>query len=649
MPVFDTLLIANRGEIAVRIAATAKKLGLRTVAVYSEADVGAPHVRAADMAVCIGEAAVEASYLNGTALLEAARKTGAGAIHPGYGFLSESESFATACADAGIIFVGPSPQAIGLMGNKRAAREAVAQQGVPVIPGFTCTSQENEDLRDGALELGLPVMVKAAAGGGGRGMRLVTESSAIEEALNSARAEAHHAFGNGELLLEKAILHARHVEVQVFGDQQGQIIYLGDRDCSVQRRHQKVVEEAPAPGLGEDLRKALGEAAVAVAQTVNYTGAGTVEFLVDEAHNFYFLEMNTRLQVEHGVTELVTGLDLVAWQLQVAMGHSLPMTQDQVPCSGHAIEVRLYAEDGAYRPCTGTVLAWDVAGGDYLRVDTGIEAGSVVTADYDPMLAKVMAHGATREQARQRVCLALQDTVLLGLHTNQQFLVEILRHEAFASGQFTTNFLKKYPPQLPSPITHASLAVALFHARSAAKVPSLWRNFYSANPPQLPYLLQNGDTERACSLQVLGNNHYRVTLDEESYEVTLVKGDTSYTVSIDGVTHRCKLAFDGDTLWLHHRGMVSCWQDVSLLPKSAQEQTKEGDLVAVMDGKVTEICVTPGDSVSAGQTLVILQAMKMEHHHRAGKDGIVASLEVGLGDQVRARQKLVTLTESQKS
>ncbi|MFP6801287.1 MAG: biotin carboxylase N-terminal domain-containing protein, partial [Pseudomonas sp.] len=398
MPAFNKILIANRGEIACRVMRTAQDLGYRTVAVYSEADADARHVQQADEAVCIGPAQVNQSYLVIDNIIKAAQQTGADAIHPGYGFLSENADFARACEAAGIVFIGPTVEAIHLMGSKRLSKIAMLEAGVPCIPGYEGAAQDEETLIREAGRIGYPLMIKASAGGGGRGMRLVHQASELAEQIRTARSEAQNAFGSGELILERAVIQPRHVEIQVFGDSQGSIVYLGERDCSVQRRHQKVVEEAPCPVMTPELRQAMGEAAVKAAASVNYVGAGTVEFLLDQSGEFFFLEMNTRLQVEHPVTELITGQDLVAWQIRVAEGQPLPLQQDEIRLSGHAMEVRLYAEDATqnFLPQTGTALRWEPALRDGIRIDHGLLEGQTISPFYDPMLAKVIAYGATR-------------------------------------------------------------------------------------------------------------------------------------------------------------------------------------------------------------------------------------------------------------
>lgn len=446
MPAFSKILIANRGEIACRIQRTAQALGYRTVAVFSEADADALHVRMADEAVLIGAAPVQQSYLDPRVILEAARRSGADAIHPGYGFLSENARFAHACAQAGLVFIGPSPEAIELMGSKRRAKIAMIQAGVPCIAGYQGAAQDDDTLQREAGRIGYPLMIKASAGGGGRGMRLVQRAEDLLEQLRSARSEALHGFGSDELILEQALIDPRHVEVQIFGDHHGQLIHLGERDCSIQRRHQKIIEEAPCPVMTADLRRAMGEAALTAGHAVNYVGAGTVEFLLAADGRFYFLEMNTRLQVEHPVTESITGLDLVAWQLDVATGKPLPLCQEQVTLSGHALQVRLYAEDPAadFLPQTGCLVGWEPPIRDGVRVDHGLLQGQAITPFYDSMLGKLIVHGATRDEARRKLLRAVEDCVLLGVQSNQRLLAGLLAHPRFIDGDFNTGFISQH-------------------------------------------------------------------------------------------------------------------------------------------------------------------------------------------------------------
>ncbi|MDX1693833.1 MAG: acetyl-CoA carboxylase biotin carboxylase subunit, partial [Ketobacteraceae bacterium] len=474
MAEISKILIANRGEIAVRVIRTARNLGYDTVAVYSEADKNALHVKVADEAVCVGPAVVAESYLNIDSIIRAAKLTGADAIHPGYGFLSENAAFAQACADNDIIFIGPPVGAIELMGSKRQSKIAMEKADVPCIPGYQGDDQSLENLASKARAVGTPLMIKASAGGGGRGMRLVHDLDSVEAELKSARSEAQNAFGSGELILERAVLEPRHIEIQVFADQQGNVIYLGERDCSIQRRHQKVVEEAPSPAVDEPLRRKMGQAAVNAARACDYVGAGTVEFLLAPDGSFYFLEMNTRLQVEHPVTEMITGQDLVEWQINVARGQPLPLTQEQVRLTGHAIEVRLYAEDTArnYMPQTGTISDWRIPAIEGLRLDHGIQVGQQVSPYYDPMLAKVITWGKSRTDAIRKLRKALRELVVFGVTTNQYFLAEILGHKAFIQGEFSTAFLNKdftgNPALAPSVLSPEAAAVAalLFHSQA---------------------------------------------------------------------------------------------------------------------------------------------------------------------------------------
>lgn len=447
---FETILVANRGEIALRIMRSCRRLGYRTVAVYSEADAQAPHVAAADAAVCIGAARAQDSYLCIPRILDAARASGAQALHPGYGFLSERAEFAQAVLDAGLVFIGPSPSSIAAMGNKRAAKRRMLAAGVPCIPGHDGADTRDDELQAAAAAIGLPVMIKAAAGGGGRGMRRVAHDTELAAAIASARAEAQKFFGSGELLVEKAVDDGRHVEIQVFGDSHGNLVHLGERDCSVQRRNQKLIEESPSPAVDAPLRERMGAAAIAAARAVNYVGAGTVEFMLAPDGQFYFLEMNTRLQVEHPVTEMIYDLDMVEWQLRVARGESLPLSQAQIDARrrGWAIEVRLCAEDPArnFLPQTGRVTCWSYPKADGLRIDHGLAEGITVSPYYDSMLGKLIAHGADRDEARLRLVALLENTVLTGIHTNRSFLMEVLAHPAFCAGEVTTGFISAHFP-----------------------------------------------------------------------------------------------------------------------------------------------------------------------------------------------------------
>jgi geranyl-CoA carboxylase alpha subunit len=614
---FGTILVANRGEIAWRVMRTAKAMGYRTVAVYSDADKDAPHTAFADEAVRVGPPPVGESYLSIDRILEAAHKSGADALHPGYGFLSENEDFATACEKAGLVFIGPPPAAIAAMGNKAAAKRRMIDAGVPCVPGYQGADQSDANLEKQARSIGLPVMVKAAAGGGGRGMRLVTDNGELLDAIRTARSEAASAFGSGELILEKAVVDARHVEIQVFADAHGNVIHVGERDCSVQRRHQKVIEEAPSPAVNADLRARMGAAAVAVARTIGYRGAGTVEFLLAGDGAFYFLEMNTRLQVEHPVTEAITGLDLIEWQIRVARGEALPLKQEQVRLEGHAIEVRLYAEDAyaGFLPQTGRIDVWRPASGPGLRIDHGIKDGLAISPFYDPMIAKVIAHGATREEARRRLIKALRDTVVLGPTTNRHFLIRVLEHPDFAAGKATTAFLTQRTFAAPE-ITerHWTLAAALLWRQSAERYPAALRGWRNSNPEPTPIRLAAGTVERTIEL----------------------KAD-------DVATETPPFHIDGDDISVDLDSLTVRFTDKTYAPPASAAAGSDGKLRAPMDGRIVAIRVAAGEKVSRGQTLIVLEAMKIQHQLKAALDSEIESVAVQEGQQVANRAILVTM------
>jgi len=661
MPAFNKILIANRGEIACRVMRTAQDLGYRSVAVYSEADADARHVQLADEAVCIGPAQVNQSYLLIDNIIAAAQKTGADAIHPGYGFLSENAEFARACEAAGIVFIGPTVEAIHLMGSKRLSKIAMLEAGVPCIPGYEGAAQDDDILTREAERIGYPLMIKASAGGGGRGMRLVHESSELLAQIRTARSEAQNAFGSGELILERAVIQPRHVEIQVFGDQHGSIVYLGERDCSVQRRHQKVVEEAPCPVMTPELRQAMGEAAVKAAASVSYVGAGTVEFLLDQSGEFFFLEMNTRLQVEHPVTELITGQDLVAWQIRVAEGQALPLKQEEIRLTGHAMEVRLYAEDATqnFLPQTGTALRWEPALREGIRIDHGLLEGQVISPFYDPMLAKVIAYGATREEARRKLVRAVEDCVLLGVNGNQRFLANLLSHPEFAAGSATTAFIAEHfasdpslSPQPPKASELAAAAALLFQQSASARAhqPGLsgWRNAGSA---PWRFLLKQGEQQFAVELQVLVDGpqpSLLASMGEKQVGLKLLASDGRWaTLELDGIRQRLAYHLEGDNLWLYgHNGNLHL-SDITHLPVSSAAGAGSGSVKAPMDGAIVEVLVEEGSSVSKGQLLVVLEAMKMEHPLKASIDGVVRRIGVSRGDQVKNRQLLVEIEASE--
>ena len=657
MPAFNKILIANRGEIACRVMRTAKELGYRTVAVYSEADAGARHVHVADEAVCIGPAQVNQSYLVIDAIIAAAKKTGADAIHPGYGFLSENADFARACEAAGIVFIGPTVEAIHLMGSKRLSKIAMLEAGVPCIPGYEGAAQDEDTLIREAGRIGYPLMIKASAGGGGRGMRLVHEASELAEQIRTARSEAQNAFGSGELILERAVIKPRHVEIQVFGDQLGNIVYLGERDCSVQRRHQKVVEEAPCPVMTPTLRQAMGEAAVKAAASVNYVGAGTVEFLLDQSGEFFFLEMNTRLQVEHPVTELITGQDLVAWQIRAAAGQPLPLQQDEIRLTGHAMEVRLYAEDAAHNflPQTGQVLRWEPELLDGVRIDHGLVEGQEISPFYDPMLAKIIAYGATRDDARRKLVRAVEECVLLGVNGNQRFLANLLANPEFASGNATTAFIAEHfnaDPSLTAQAPAASelaIAAALLYQQSAnarahQRELAGWR---SAGSAPWQFTLKHGEQKHRVNLdvQVAGSQpSLLATVGDTQVSLTLLASDGRWlTLELDGIRRRIAYQQQGEQLWLYgHYGNLELL-DVTHEPAGGQNAASSGAVKAPMDGAIVDVLVSEGERVSKGQLLVVLEAMKMEHPMKAGVDGTVRRIGISKGDQVKNRQLLVEI------
>jgi geranyl-CoA carboxylase alpha subunit len=653
---FNKILIANRGEIACRIDRSAKSLGYRTVAVFSDADAGALHVQQADEAVRIGPPAAKESYLNINALLAAAKLTRADAVHPGYGFLSENPAFARACEGAGVVFIGPPAAAIEAMGDKAKAKFLMASAGIPCVPGYHEADQSNDRLMKESRRIGFPLMVKATAGGGGRGMRLVASEGELADALTRARSEAAGAFGSDRVILEKAVAEARHIEFQIFADRHGDVIHLGERECSIQRRHQKVIEEAPSPALSADLRERMGEAAVAAARAISYVGAGTVEFLLDAAGNFYFLEMNTRLQVEHAVTEAIIGIDMVEWQLRVAAGEPLPLAQQDIRFRGHAIEARLYAEDpyADFLPQSGTLIDWQPATGDGVRVDHGVAPGQNISPFYDPMLAKVIAHGATREQTRRRLIVGLEDTVVLGLNTNRDFLVAALRHPAFVAGEATTAFIGRHFPAGSDAMRRPNLnqrivalaAVLLFEARArdprgAAAATRSWSSTGSAS---WPLRLSVGNSQQETVIAVLGSDHYLVAQSDHMIEISIVqRHDGAVRFTGGGVQKTARFAWHDWTLHLALDGLIAAVRETTLELPRARSDSDSTELRAPMNGAIIAVHVKAGDRIVRGQRLVVLEAMKMQHEIRANRDGVVRRALVETGQQVATRQVLVEL------
>ena len=662
---FRSILIANRGEIAVRVIRTAQSLGYRAIAVYSEADADAPHVRLADEAVLIGPAPVGESYLDMDRILAAAKQTGAEAIHPGYGFLSENAGFAEACDKAGLVFIGPTAEAIDLMGNKAAAKRRMIDAGVPCVPGYEGKEQDDATLVSSANDIGFPLMVKAAAGGGGRGMRLVEKAEDLPTAIATARSEAENAFGSGELILEKAIIRPRHVEVQVFADTHGNTIHLGERDCSVQRRHQKVVEEAPCPVMTDELRARMGAAAVDAAKSINYRGAGTVEFLLDESGEFYFLEMNTRLQVEHPVTEMITGLDLVALQIQVAQGQTLGLTQQDIQLNGHAIEVRLYAEDPAqdFLPVTGKIDLWSPAIGDGVRIDGGINTGQEISPFYDPMVAKVIAWGNNRDTARQRLVDALKETILFGSTTNKKFLIDVLEKESFARGDATTAFigaeftdadLQDHAPSLEETAMAAVLQYTLeseaAYANSLIVSPELI-DWSTTNPLITRFQYSFGETEFDVTVSPTRDGGYIVSQGEDSVDVAVI--------DIDDEEARLSINGRRQTVFFHepHRGQIYVSIEgrsllfrnrIAFAGAADEEGAGGGRIVAPMHGALLEVLVKEGDTVTKGTRLAVLEAMKMQHDILAEVDGTVSNVAADAGKQVAADDLLIEIEVSEE-
>ncbi|WP_225783281.1 acetyl/propionyl/methylcrotonyl-CoA carboxylase subunit alpha [Xenophilus sp. Marseille-Q4582] len=646
---FTKILVANRGEIALRVMRSAQALGYRTVAVYSTADADARHVQEADQAVCIGEPLPAQSYLRIEAILDAARRTGADAVHPGYGFLAENEDFARACRDAGLVFIGPSPEAILAMGHKAGAKKLMMDADVPCIPGYQGEDQSAERLAQEAVRIGFPVMIKATAGGGGRGMRLVKHAGEFAELLASAQSEARNAFGDPEVILERAILEPRHIEIQVFADRHGHAIHLGERDCSVQRRHQKVIEEAPSPVVGAELRERMGAVAVKAVKAIGYEGAGTLEFLLDREGNFFFMEMNTRLQVEHPVTEAITGLDLVELQLRVAAGEPLPLRQEDVRFNGHAIEVRLCAEDPdqGFMPQSGTMALW--APSTALRVEDSLRSGAEVPPYYDSMVAKLIAHGRDRDEARRRLLRGLQDSIALGFKTNQVFLSRCLAHPVFAAGGATTAFIGQHQEALLRPdaalAQQAAVVAALLLAETGADAALRHSERRLAHTLPIGQRFELNGQAVTTALTQDGPRSFAVALDGRAHAVTLLGTEGARAqVLLDGVRESVVFLRQGDTLYLQLRGHPFVVQERTHAAAARQGPGGgDGKVRASMNGRVVAVLVAEGDEVEAGQPIVTLEAMKMEHVHAAPVAGRVRLLAASVNDQVAAHRVLAEI------
>ncbi len=665
---FKKILIANRGEIACRVAATARRLGVQTVAVYSDADADAAHVRACDQAVHIGASAARDSYLQWQHILDAAKATGAQAVHPGYGFLSENEDFARACADAGLVFIGPPVAAIAAMGSKSAAKTLMERAGVPLVPGYHGDNNEPDFLLAQAERIGFPVLIKASAGGGGRGMRRVERAEDFIAALASCQREASASFGNDHVLVERYVTRPRHIEIQVFGDTQGQCVYLFERDCSVQRRHQKVLEEAPAPGLSAARRAEMGAAAVAAAQAVGYVGAGTVEFIAEPTDDgdlrFYFMEMNTRLQVEHPVTEAITGFDLVEWQLRVAAGEPLPAAQTDLRIHGHAIEARICAEnpDANFLPATGTldVLRWPAHVSferGPVRVDAGVRQGDAISPYYDSMIAKLIVWGEDRAQALARLDAALAQTQIVGLHTNVAFLRRVVRSAAFAGADLDTALIEREravlfdQPGLPLLLAAAGVVAHAVQAEAALQGADPWSRrdgWRLHGGARRRFDLRVGREHHVATLERRHDGGLRLSVgadgrvDSRTLQVRSL-GDSRHDITLGDERHTLDVHVQGERVTVFGHGGSLELLDFDPIAHAGEGAHEGGRLTAPMPGKVVALLAAVGDAVQQGQALAVMEAMKMEHTLTAPRDGVVAELLYAVGDQVGEGAELLRL------
>lgn len=661
---FKKILIANRGEIACRVAATARRMALRTVAVYSDADAHANHVRACDESVHLGGSAPKDSYLRWEKILEAAKAKGAEAVHPGYGFLSENEEFAQACAQAGLVFIGPPPSAIKAMGLKAESKQLMEKAGVPLVPGYHGSDQDPALLQREADRIGYPVLIKASAGGGGKGMRVVEKAGDFAAALASCQREAINSFGDDAVLIEKYVQRPRHIEIQVFGDTQGNYVYLFERDCSVQRRHQKVLEEAPAPGMSEAMRKEMGEAAVAAARAVDYVGAGTVEFIVEQradgSMNFFFMEMNTRLQVEHPVTEAITGLDLVEWQLRVASGEALPLKQEQLQIHGHAIEARICAEnpDNNFLPATGTLHVYRKPQAtafqrSRVRIDDGVREGGVISPFYDSMIAKLIVHGATREEALARLDLALAQTHIVGVATNVQFLRGILRTDSFANAKLDTALIDREravlfdqePLGLPLAAAASIACTLLAEVATSSSDPFSRRDgWQSHGVATRPFEFEFRGETKSAALRYLHEGALSLQVGEVSGPLEIASFPSGeLELQFDGQRHTLNVYEDDATAYVFAARGATKITAIDRLAHAGDTHAEGGRLTAPMPGKVVSFSVKAGDKVSRGQPLAVMEAMKMEHTIAAPADGTVEELLYAPGDQVTEGAELLRI------
>jgi 3-methylcrotonyl-CoA carboxylase alpha subunit len=647
-----SVLIANRGEIACRIARTAKRLGMRTIAVYSEADQGALHTRLCDEAHVLGASSPRDSYLAIDKLIAIAREARAACIHPGYGFLSENAAFAEACARAGIVFIGPPPDAIRAMGLKDRAKALMDKSGVPIVPGYHGDRQEASFLRQKAYEIGYPLALKAVAGGGGRGLRRVDKHAEFEQSLASARREALAAFGDDRMLLERYVTSPRHIEIQVFADQHGHVIHLNERDCSLQRRHQKVIEEAPAPGMSADLRAAMGAAAVEAARAVGYVGAGTVEFIAESPlriDRFWFMEMNTRLQVEHGVTEAISDVDLVEWQFRIAAGEPLPRQQKQVRIDGHAVEARLYAEDPehGFLPSTGKILALELPSGPGIRVDTGVEIGSEVTSFYDAMIAKVIVHASTREAALDQLAAALERTVVMGPRCNAAFLGKLVRAPEFRTGTFDTGLIDRNPAAFGAVAKPIDAGAAALGAARLITLEQARLHRLAADDEAQPSPWDAVDGFQLAGPRIAP---MPVMVDGESVTAEVGFGAAGVNVTINGVAAAsdARMVAAGDTVYLLRGGRQTTVALKDFATIDVAHANSSGTVIAPMHGKMLEVLVAPGAAVRRGQRLAVLEAMKMEQAVLAPCDGVVVSVAVTVGQQIAEKAVIAVLDPAGK-
>lgn len=667
------LLIANRGEIACRVVRTARKMGVRTVAVYSDPDKGSMHVDMADEAYHIGPAASQESYLRGDKILDIVKRSGAQAIHPGYGFLSENVEFAERCSKEGVIFVGPPAQAIRDMGIKSTSKIIMSEAGVPVIGGYHGEDQSDARLRQEADKIGFPVMIKAVRGGGGKGMRIAMKPEEFEEQLESARREATKSFGDDVMLIEKFVERPRHVEVQVFGDHHGNYVYLFERDCSVQRRHQKIIEEAPAPGISWEVRKSLGEAAVRAAKAVGYVGAGTVEFILDASHKFYFMEMNTRLQVEHPISEMITNTDLVEWQLRVAAGEPLPLTQEQIQLSGHSFEARIYAEDpnSGFLPGAGPLdhLSTPQAS-KHVRIETGVREGDEVSVHYDPMIAKLVVWGHDRSSALNLLTTCLGDYNIVGLNTNVDFLMSLATHPSFVAGDVSTDFIpdhynELFPERTPSQQLFCQSALALIleeeqeGIRAAAATQDPTSPFRPGAVPRINHTLSrtfsitSGGVEENVQVAYMGSGKYKMSVGSSIFEVSgsMLQDNNVCHLNcvIDGNVSRSRIVIQGRDMYVFTP--TGGWKLSVPTPKFEKEMSSAtgatGGAIAPMPGVIEKVFVTPGQTVAAGDPLVVMIAMKMEYVIKAAGPGVVEKVLFGQGDNVAKNTPLIKMKETE--